>query len=128
MSRLRNRVFLIGHVGQDPEIFTFASGDKKATIRLATNRSSKDAKGELVEETDWHTVVVYGKLTEVVENYIHKGKQIGVEGRISYRTYNASDGSKRYFTEIVCDILELLGGGHGSLKHTMEERFDTSSG
>ena len=121
MSRLQNRVILIGYVGNDPEMHSFASGDKKATFRLATNRYSKDAKGDSVEETDWHTVVVYGRLTEVVENFVHKGRRIGIEGRISYRSYSAQDGTKRFITEIVCDELELLGTGQGKNIPAMEE-------
>jgi single-strand DNA-binding protein len=126
MSRLENRVMLIGNVGIDPEIYTFASGDKKATMKLATKRFSRDAKGELVEETDWHTVIVYGKIIEIVENFVHKGKKIGVDGKLIYRSYNAPDGTKRYATEIICDEILLLGGGHGSLKPTLDESFHTS--
>ncbi|HET8855578.1 MAG TPA: single-stranded DNA-binding protein [Salinimicrobium sp.] len=123
MSRLQNRVQLIGHVGIDPEFFTFASGEKKATIKLATHRFSKDVKGEFMEETDWHTILVYGKLTEVVENFVRKGKQIGIDGKLTYRSYDAADGTKRYITEVLCDELILMGGGHGTLKPSMEESY-----
>ena len=126
MSRLENRVQLIGYVGIDPEYFTFPSGDKKATIKLATNRSSRDAKGEFVVVTDWHTIVVYGKLTEVVENFVRKGKQIGIDGKLTYRSYDAADGSKRFLTEVICDELILLGGGHGILTPSKEEGLTAS--
>ena len=125
MSALTNRVILIGNVGIDPEIFTFSSGKKSATISLATHRNFKDAKGELVEETMWHRVMVYGKLTEIVEKFVHKGRKIGIEGRLTYRQYDAADGTKKYVTEVICEQLELLGGGPAIVDHSMEGAYNT---
>lgn len=113
MNRLQNRVQLIGYVGADPEIITFTSGNKKANFSIATNRIYTDAKGETVEETEWHRVVVFGKMIEIVENFVTKGKQLGIEGRLSHRSYDATDGSKRYITEVVVEELLLLGGAQG---------------
>lgn len=109
MSTLRNTVQLIGHVGQEPEIVNLESGKKLAKFSIATNEYHKNAKGERVTETQWHNIVVWGKTADIVEKFVVKGKEIGVEGRLNNRSYEAKDGSKRYFTEIICNELLLLG-------------------
>ena len=109
MSTLRNKVQLIGRVGNDPEIITFDSGKKKATFSIATNESYKNAKGEKVEETQWHHIVAWGKTVSIVENYVPKGKEIGIEGKLTSRSYENKEGEKRYITEVVCSELLLLG-------------------
>lgn len=109
MSTLRNKVQLIGHVGNDPEIITFDSGKKKATFSIATNESYKNSKGEKVEDTQWHHIVVWGKTVDIVENYVPKGKEIGIEGKLTSRSYETKEGEKRYITEVVCSELLLLG-------------------
>src|SRR5690606_33412330 len=106
MSTMENSVRLIGHVGQDPEIHIFPSGDKKANINLATNRVYQDAKGELIKETHWHKVVVLGKAAKVVEDFVKRGNLIGGQGRLTNRSYDASHGTKRYIAAVIC--LELL--------------------
>lgn len=108
MSTLRNRVQLIGHVGQDPEIVNLESGTKLAKFSIATNTYHKNAQGEKVEETQWHQIVVWGKIAEIAEKYVSKGKEVGVEGSLSNHSYDAKDGTKRYSIEINCRELLLL--------------------
>lgn len=106
---MKNKVQLIGHVGQEPEIKTFDGGKKVANISLATNDSYTNAKGEKVEDTQWHKVKAWGKLAEIIEKYVTKGKEICVEGKLTYSDYIDKDGEKRYVTEIVISDLLLLG-------------------
>ncbi|WP_242203014.1 single-stranded DNA-binding protein [Aestuariivivens insulae] len=108
MNTLRNKVQLIGRLGQDPEIITFEDGAKMARFNLATDDSYKDKEGNKVERTYWHQVVVKGGLVKVVENYITKGKEIAIEGKLVSRTYDDKDGNKRYLTEIACHELLML--------------------
>jgi single-strand DNA-binding protein len=105
---LRNKVSLIGHTGKEVEIINFEKG-KLAKVTLATNDYYTNAAGEKVEETQWHNLVVNGKLADIMEKYVTKGKEIAVEGKIQYRTYDDKDGIKRYSTEIRVDELVLLG-------------------
>lgn len=109
MNALRNKVQLIGRLGQDPEIISFADGNKMAKFSLATDDSYKDKNGAKVERTDWHNVVVKGNLVSVVENYVNKGKEIAVEGKLTTRSYETKEGEKRYITEVLCNELLLLG-------------------
>lgn len=108
MNALRNKVQLIGRLGQDPEIITFADGGKIAKFSLAIDDSYKDKNGNKVERTNWFPVVVKNGLTKVVESYISKGKEIAVEGRLSSRSYDTKDGEKRYITEVICSELLML--------------------
>lgn len=105
---LRNKVSLIGHTGKEVEIINFEKG-KLAKVTLATNDYYTNAAGEKVEETQWHNLVVNGKLADIMEKYVTKGKEIAVEGKIQYRTYDDKEGIKRYSTEIRVDELVLLG-------------------
>ena len=109
MSTLRNTVQLIGHVGNDPEILNLDSGKKLAKFSIATNESYKNSKGEKITDTQWHNIVAWGKTAELVENYVPKGKEVGIEGKLTTRSYEDKDGNKRYFTEVVCNELLLLG-------------------
>jgi single-strand DNA-binding protein len=109
MNALRNKVQLIGRLGQDPEIMNFEDGNKMAKFSLATDDSYKDKNGEKVERTQWHNVVVRGGLVNIVENYVAKGKEIAVEGKLTHRSYDDKEGIKRYITEVVCNELLLLG-------------------
>ncbi|HZH70347.1 MAG TPA: single-stranded DNA-binding protein [Flavobacteriaceae bacterium] len=108
MNALRNKVQLIGRLGQDPEIINFADGNKMAKFSLATDDSYKDKDGKKVERTDWHNIVIKGGLVKVVENYVNKGKEIAVEGKLTTRSWEDKDGNKRYITEVVCNDLLLL--------------------
>ena len=109
MSTLRNTVQLIGHVGNEPEIINLESGKKLAKFSVATNESYKNAKGEQITDTQWHNIVAWGKTAELVENYVPKGKEVGIEGKLTSRSYEDKDGVKRYVTEVVCNELLLLG-------------------
>lgn len=108
MKSLRNNLQLLGNVGNDPEIKTLDSGKKMATFTIATNETYKDSNGEKVQETQWHKVIAWGKLAEIVEKYVTKGKEIAIGGRITYRSYDDKNGEKRYITEIVISELLLL--------------------
>ncbi|MBM1106329.1 single-stranded DNA-binding protein [Aurantibacter crassamenti] len=109
MNALKNSVQLIGHLGQDPEIVKLSSGTKLAKFSVATSDSYKNAQGEKVEDTQWHNVVAWGKTAEIVENYLIKGKQVAVEGKLTHRSYETKEGEKRYITEIKCNELLMLG-------------------
>ena len=109
MSTLRNKVQLIGHVGNDPEIKTFDGGKKLAKLNIATNENYKNEKGEKVEDTQWHSLIAWGKTADIIENYVVKGKEIAIEGKLTHRSYEDKTGEKRYVTEVVIDELLLLG-------------------
>lgn len=106
---MKNRVQLIGHVGQEPEIKNLESG-KLANLSIATNENYTNAKGEKVEQTEWHRITAWGKTAEIIEKYVSKGKEIAIEGKLSHRNYEDKDGIKRYVTEIVATEILLLGG------------------
>ncbi|PKA83071.1 single-strand binding protein [Ulvibacter sp. MAR_2010_11] len=110
MNTLRNKVQLIGNLGNDPEIITMDSGKKLAKFSIATNESYKNQQGERVTDTQWHNVVAWGKTAEIIENYVTKGKEVAVEGKLTHRSYEDKEGQKRYATEVVCNELLLLGG------------------
>jgi single-strand DNA-binding protein len=106
-----NKVILVGHVGRDPEMKSLPSGTNLATFSLATtDRRSKDENGN--PRTEWHNIVAWGKLAEIVDRYVSKGKQLYIEGSIRTRTYE-QDGQKKYFTEIHVQNMEMLGSRQG---------------
>lgn len=109
MSTLKNHVQLIGNVGQEPAITNLDSGKKVARFSLATNEYYKDAKGEKQTDTNWHTVVVWGKTAEIIEKFVGKGKEIGVTGKLKTRTYTTDEGNERYVTEVEANEILLLG-------------------
>jgi single-strand DNA-binding protein len=109
MNTLRNKVQLIGRLGQDPEIITFKDGNKIAKFSLATDDSYKDKNGNKIERAYWHNIIIKGGLVNVVENYINKGQEIAVEGKLTNRSYNTETGEKRYVTEIIVNEILLLG-------------------
>jgi len=96
---LKNKVILFGNVGRDVEITQLERGIK-ASVSLATNEYYTNAQGEKVSDTQWHNLVVYGKLAEIFQKYVTKGKEIAIEGKIIYRNYEDKEGIKRYITEI----------------------------
>ncbi len=108
MNTLRNNVQLIGNLGKKPEIITLDSGTKLAKFTLATNESYKNAKGDRVENTQWHNLTAWGKTAEIAEMFLDKGKEIAVQGKITYNTYMDKDGNKRYTTEIVVNEILML--------------------
>ncbi|WP_338407042.1 single-stranded DNA-binding protein [uncultured Flavobacterium sp.] len=109
MNAMRNRVQLIGHVGNDPEIKNLDGGKKVANFTIATNDSYKNDKGEKVEQTEWHKVVAWGKTAEIIEKYVTKGKEIAIDGKLTHRSYDDKNGEKRYITEVVANDVLLLG-------------------
>ena len=109
MNTLRNKVQLIGNLGNDPEIINLESGKTLAKFSIATNESYKNAQGEKVTDTQWHNIVAWGKTAQIVEKYVAKGKEIAVEGKLTTRSWEDKDGTKRYTTEVVCSELLLLG-------------------
>ena len=109
MSSLRNKVQLIGNVGNEPEIKSFDGGKKLAKLTIATNESYKNEKGEKVEDTQWHNVIAWGKTADIIEKYVTKGKEIAIEGKLTHRSYEDKNGEKRYVTEIIIHELLLLG-------------------
>ncbi|QED38788.1 single-stranded DNA-binding protein [Antarcticibacterium arcticum] len=108
MNALRNKVQLIGRVGQDPEILNLETGKKLAKFSIATNDNYTNAKGEKVEHTEWHNVVAWGKTAGIIEQFVNKGKEIAVEGKLTTRSWEDKEGQKRYITEVVCSELLLL--------------------
>lgn len=109
MKSLRNSVQLIGRLGKDPEVKEF--GDKKkASFSIATSDSYKNQKGEKVEDTQWHNVVLWGNLAGIAEKYLKKGQEVCIEGRLVHRDYETDKGEKRYITEINVNDLVMLGG------------------
>lgn len=111
MNALRNRVTLIGNLGQDPEIKTTESGKKVTHFTIATSDGFKNVEGQKVSETIWHNIVAWNGLAERAGKYLKKGKEVALEGRLTYRTYDDKNGVTKYFTEIVLTELLLLRNG-----------------
>ncbi|QBA63154.1 single-stranded DNA-binding protein [Muriicola soli] len=109
MNALKNKVQLIGNLGQDPEIVNLDGGSKLAKFSIATNETYKSSNGEKVTDTQWHNIVVWGKLAEVVEKFLSKGSEVAVEGKLIHRSYETKEGEKRYVSEIKCNELLMLG-------------------
>jgi len=109
MNTLRNKVQLIGNLGNDPEIINLESGKTLAKFSIATNESYKNANGEKITDTQWHNVVVWGKTATIAEKYLAKGKEVAIEGKLTSRSYETKNGEKRYTTEVVCNELLMLG-------------------
>jgi single-strand DNA-binding protein len=110
MARGLNKVMLIGNLGADPEVRYTPSGQAVATIRVATNRRRRDPNGNMIDETEWHRVVAWERLAELAQNYLHKGRQVYVEGRLQTRQWTDQQGQQRYTTEIIANDITLLGG------------------
>jgi single-strand DNA-binding protein len=114
MARSLNKAMLIGNVGSDPEIRMTPSGAKVAKVSLATNRVYQDRTGQQQERTDWHRLTFFGKLSDIVEQWVNKGDRIFVEGRIEYSQTQDDQGGTRYWTDIVVSDLVMLGAGSGA--------------
>jgi len=108
-----NKVILVGNLGRDPEMRYLPSGDPVANITIATSSKYKSKTGEMVEETEWHRVTFFGKLAEIVGQYLKKGRPVYVEGRIKTRKYTDKDGVEKYATDIIANEMQLLGGREG---------------
>ncbi len=108
MNALKNKVQLIGYLGNAPEVKSLESGKKVANFSVATNESYQNAKGEKVTETQWHRVVAWGKVADIAAKYLDKGKEVAIEGKLVNRSYNDKDGNKKQVTEIYANELLLL--------------------
>jgi single stranded DNA-binding protein (ssb) len=104
-----NKVMLIGNVGKDPEIRHLENGVAVVTLPIATSERFKDRNGDVKEQTEWHNVVFWRNLAEIVEKHVRKGSQVFIEGRLRTRNWEDQSGQKRYATEIVADTMRLLG-------------------
>ena len=115
MARGVNKVILVGHLGSDPEVKYMPSGSAVANLSLATTEGWKDKQsGEKQEKTEWHRVVLFARLAEIAGEYLRKGAQVYIEGRLQTRKWQGKDGQDRYTTEIVANDLQMLGGRGGS--------------
>ena len=136
MAQGVNKVILIGNVGQDPETKYMPSGGAVTNLSIATSESWKDKQtGQPQERTEWHNIVVWGPLAEICGKYLHKGKQVYIEGKIQNRSYDDRDGNKRYISEIVASEMQMLSrageqsggsGGGGGRPTTPSENFSSA--
>jgi single-strand DNA-binding protein len=109
MYALKNKVQLIGNLGQNPEIKTLDGGKKLAKFSLATSETYRNAQGEKVKETQWHNLVAWGKTAEIAEKYLSKGSEVAIEGKLTNRSYNDKEGNKKYITEVQVNEILMLG-------------------
>lgn len=109
MNNISNSVRLIGRLGTEPEIRTFGEDKKVAHFSLATNETYKDAKGNKVTNTCWHNIVAWNGQASLAEQYLHKGQEIALEGKLNNRSYTDKDGNKKYISEVVINEIRLLG-------------------
>ncbi|WP_166962639.1 single-stranded DNA-binding protein [Yeosuana marina] len=109
MNTLRNKVQLIGNLGNDPEIINLESGKTLAKFTIATNENYTNNKGEKITDTQWHNIVAWGKTAQIIEKYVTKGKEVAIEGKLTSRSYDDKEGNKRYITEVVCSELLMFG-------------------
>lgn len=110
MKNLRNSVQLIGRLGQDPEVRTLTTGKKLTTFSLATSDFYRNSEGEKVDNTQWHNVVAWGKVGEIAAEYLAKGEEVALEGKLTHRSYETNAGEKRYVTEVNLNELLMIGG------------------
>ncbi len=108
MNTLKNKVQLIGNLGQEPEIVNLESGKKLAKFSIATNDYYYNKQGDKITDTQWHNIVAWGKTADIIEKYVNKGQEVAIEGKLTSRSYEDSEGQKRYITEVVCNELLML--------------------
>ena len=114
MARGINKVILVGNLGQDPDTKAMPSGMTVCNLRIATSESWKDKQsGEMKEQTEWHSVAMFGRLAEIAGEYLRKGSQVYIEGRLRTRKWQDKNGNDRYTTEIVANEMQMLGSGRG---------------
>ena len=127
-----NKVILVGNLGRDPETRYTTGGDAVTNIRVATTDTWKDKNGEKQEKTEWHTVVFFGRQAEIAGEYLKKGRQVDIEGRLQTRKWQDKEGQDRYTTEIVADRMQMLGsresGGASSAPADSGEREPVAAG
>lgn len=109
MNTLRNKVQLIGHLGQNPEKVNYGSGKYFVKFSMATNDAYKNNNGENIKNTQWHNIVVWGSLAKIASEYLKKGQEVAIEGKLLHRTYQDKEGNNKYITEIVANDLLFLG-------------------
>lgn len=123
-----NRALLLGNLGRDAEYTTTGSGMVIAKFSIATSSRRKGAGGQYEESTQWHRIVVFGQQGERLRDYLKKGKQVYIEGRIDYRNWEDKDGNKRTSTEIIADRVQLMGGGGGGSSRPRQESDEEGGG
>lgn len=129
MSRGINKVILVGNLGADPECRYTAGGQAITSIRIATSESWKDKQtGEMQERTEWHRIKFFGRLAEIAGEYLKKGRQVYVEGRLQTDKYTDKDGVERYTTDIIANEMQMLGGNPGDASSTHEGRGHKPAG
>jgi len=122
MARGVNKAIILGSLGQDPDVRYTASGAAVANISIATNEQWKDKEsGEMQERTEWHRVVFFGRLAEIAGEYLHKGSQVYIEGRIQTRKWQDKEGNDRYTTEIVANEMQMLGSKSGGTTASFDQ-------
>ena len=109
MYALKNKVQLIGNLGNNPEVKTLESGKKMARFSVATSESYRNANGEKITDTQWHTLIAWGKVAELAEKFLQKGSEVAIEGKLINRSYNDKEGNKKYVTEVQVNELLMLG-------------------
>jgi single-strand DNA-binding protein len=122
-----NKVILIGNLGRDPEVRYMPSGDAVANITIATTETWKDKSGEKQEQTEWHRVAMFGKTAEVAGEYLKKGSQVYIEGRLQTRKWTDKEGQERYTTEIRADRMQMLGSRSGGSERMAPPPDDDAS-
>ena len=123
-----NKVILVGNLGRDSELRHTPAGAAVATLNMATTEVWNDKQGQKQEKTEWHRVILWGKSAEALNEYLVKGKQIYVEGKLQTRSWDDKDGNKRYTTEIKADRITLLGSGGGGGRSSMDRGGSTGGG
>jgi single-strand DNA-binding protein len=118
-----NKVILIGNLGADPEVRYTPSGTSVANFRIATSEQWTNKDGEKEERTEWHKIVAWGRLGEICGEYLHKGKQVYIEGKLQTRSWEDRDGNKRYTTEVIAYTMQMLGSAGKGGTSEMNERF-----
>jgi single-strand DNA-binding protein len=109
MNALRNKVQLIGHLGNAPEIRSTEAGKKLARFSVATDEIYRSSTGEKVKETQWHNLVAWGKVADIAEKYLHKGSEVAIEGKLINRNYTDKEGNKKYISEVQVNEMLMLG-------------------
>ena len=128
MSRSLNKVMLIGNVGSEPDVRATAGGARVAKVSLATNRSFQDRTGQQQEKTEWHRLTFFGRLADIVEQWVHKGDRLYVEGRIEYSQSQDEQGGTRYWTDIVVNEMVMLGQTGSPAVADVEGGYGASGG
>ncbi|WP_074407582.1 MULTISPECIES: single-stranded DNA-binding protein [Aquimarina] len=109
MNTLKNKVQLIGNLGQEPEIVNLESGKKLVKFSIATNDQYYNKQGDKITDTQWHNIIAWGKIADIVDKYVNKGQEVAIQGKLTSRSYEDNEGQKRYITEVVCNELLMLG-------------------